>query len=87
MDNFEYVDMDKIQLKVKEDERRPEEIQRVLWIRLDWCPHNELNTGAQMIFTVHDINFMDCKRRICIFTCRFYGTAGCERYDRCYGEV
>ena len=24
--------------------------------------NNELNTGAQMIFTVHDINLMDCKR-------------------------
>ena len=25
--------------------------------------NNELNTNAQMIFTVHDINLMDCKRR------------------------
>ncbi|KAI4444275.1 hypothetical protein C824_000704 [Schaedlerella arabinosiphila] len=24
--------------------------------------NNELNTEAQMIFTVHDINLMDCKR-------------------------
>jgi len=24
--------------------------------------NNELNTNAQMIFTVHDINLMDCKR-------------------------
>ena len=24
--------------------------------------NNELNTGAQLIFTVHDINLMDCKR-------------------------
>ena len=24
--------------------------------------NNELNTSAQMIFTVHDINLMDCKR-------------------------
>lgn len=24
--------------------------------------NNELNTGAQMIFTIHDINLMDCKR-------------------------
>ncbi len=24
--------------------------------------NNELNTGVQMIFTVHDINLMDCKR-------------------------
>ncbi len=24
--------------------------------------NNELNTGAQMIFTVHDINLMDCRR-------------------------
>lgn len=24
--------------------------------------NNELNTGAQMIFTVHDINLMDCKK-------------------------
>ena len=24
--------------------------------------NNELNTDAQMIFTVHDINLMDCKR-------------------------
>ena len=24
--------------------------------------NNELNNSAQMIFTVHDINLMDCKR-------------------------
>ena len=24
--------------------------------------NNELNTNAQMIFTIHDINLMDCKR-------------------------
>ena len=24
--------------------------------------NNELNTNAQMIFTVHDVNLMDCKR-------------------------
>ena len=31
---------------------------------IKWWEHvtNELNTSAQMIFTVHDINLMDCKR-------------------------
>ena len=124
MDNFEYVDMDKIQLKAGENEERPEEkvldipdqimdqirlvstykgvrvpsmifdstgtkkiaamasyvIEaleqgRILVVdELDSSIHfkltraivamfnNELNTKAQMIFTVHDINLMDCKR-------------------------
>ncbi len=26
--------------------------------------NNELNTNAQMIFTVHDINLMDCKKDV-----------------------
>ena len=124
MDNFEYVDMDKIQLKNGEGTEKPEE--RVLDIpetimdqirlvstykgvhvpsmlfdstgtkkiaaiasyviealeqgrilvvdELDSSIHfkltraiaamfnNELNTNAQMIFTVHDINLMDCRR-------------------------
>lgn len=124
MDNFEYVDMDKIQLKNGEGTEKPEE--RVLDIpetimdqirlvstykgvhvpsmlfdstgtkkiaaiasyviealeqgrilvvdELDSSIHfkltraiaamfnNELNTNAQIIFTVHDINLMDCKR-------------------------
>lgn len=124
MDNFEYVDMDKIELKVGEGGERPEEKAldipetimdqirlvstykghhvpsmlfdstgtkkiaalasyviegleegRILVIdELDSSIHfkltraivalfnNELNTNAQMIFTVHDINLMDCKR-------------------------
>ena len=124
MDNFEFVDMDKIQLEATEDDEKPEE--KVLdipenimdQIRLvstyrgvhvpsmlfdstgtkkiaaiasyviealeqgrilivdEWASsihfkltraivamfNNELNTNAQMIFTVHDINLMDCKR-------------------------
>lgn len=124
MDNFEYVDMDKIQRDVGEDNDKPEEkvldipenimdqirlvstykgihvpsmlfdstgtkkiaaiasyvIEaleqgRILVVdELDSSIHfkltraivamfnNELNTGAQMIFTVHDINLMDCRR-------------------------
>ncbi len=124
MDNFEFVDMDKIQLEATEDEEKPEEkvldipenimdhIRLVSTYRgvhvpsmlfdstgtkkiaaiasyviealeqgrilivdeLDGSIHfkltraivamfnNELNTNAQMIFTVHDINLMDCKR-------------------------
>ena len=124
MDNFEYVDMDQIQLKAGESAEKPEEkvldipenimdqirlvstykgvhvpsmlfdstgtkkiaalasyvIEaleqgRILVVdELDSSIHfkltraivamfnNELNTGAQMIFTVHDINLMDCKR-------------------------
>jgi len=124
MDNFEYVDMDKIKLKTGEGVESPEEkvldipdsimeqirlvstykgqkvpsmlfdstgtkkiaalasyvIEgleegRILVIdELDSSIHfkltraivamfnNELNTSAQMIFTVHDINLMDCKR-------------------------
>ena len=124
MDNFEYVDMDKIQIKMDEDDEKPEEkvldipdqimdqirlvstykgvhvpsmifdstgtkkiaamasyvIEaleqgRILVVdELDSSIHfkltraivamfnNELNTNAQMIFTVHDINLMDCKR-------------------------
>ncbi len=124
MDNFEFVDMDKIQLKATEDDEKPEEkvldipenimdqirlvstykgvhvpsmlydstgtkkiasiagyvIEaleqgRILVVdELDSSIHfkltraivamfnNELNTNAQMIFTVHDINLMDCKR-------------------------
>ncbi len=124
MDNFEFVDMDKIQLKTPEDDVKPEEkvldipenimdqirlvsiykgvpvpsmlydstgtkkiasiagyvIEaleqgRILIVdELDSSIHfkltraivamfnNELNTNAQMIFTVHDINLMDCKR-------------------------
>ncbi len=124
MDNFEYVDMDKIQVKTGEGDEKPEE--RVLDLpesimdqirlvstykgvhvpsmlfdstgtkkiaaiagyviealeqgrilvvdELDSSIHfkltraivalfnNELNSNAQMIFTVHDINLMDCKR-------------------------
>ncbi len=124
MENFEFVDMDKIQLEMKESGEKPEEkvldipenimdqirlvstykgihvpsmlfdstgtkkiaaiasyiIEaleqgRILIIdELDSSIHfkltraivamfnNELNTNAQMIFTVHDINLMDCKR-------------------------
>jgi len=124
MDNFEYVDIDKIQLKTTEDDEKPEEkvldipenimdqIRLVSTYRgihvpsmlfdstgtkkitaiasyviealeqgrilvvdeLDSSIHftltraivamfnNELNSSAQMIFTVHDINLMDCKR-------------------------
>ena len=123
MDNFEYVDMDKIQLKAQEDEKPEEKVLdipekiieqirlvstykgvhvpsmlfdstgtkkiaaiasyviealeqgRILIVdELDSSIHfkltraivalfnNELNTDAQMIFTVHDINLMDCKR-------------------------
>ena len=124
MDNFEYVDIDKMQLKKGEGDEKPDEkvldipenimdqirlvstykgvhvpsmmfdstgtkkiaaiasyvIEaleqgRILVVdELDSSIHfkltraivamfnNELNTGAQMIFTVHDINLMDCKR-------------------------
>lgn len=124
MDNFEYVDMDKIQLKTGEGDEKPDEKAldipenimdqirlvstykgvhvpsmifdstgtkkivaiasyviealeqgRILVVdELDSSIHfkltraivamfnNELNTNAQMIFTVHDINLMDCKR-------------------------
>ena len=124
MDNFEFVDMDKIGLEATEDDEKPEEkvldipenimdqIRLVSTYRgvhvpsmlfdstgtkkiaaiasyviealeqgrilivdeLDSSIHfkltraivamfnNELNTNAQMIFTVHDINLMDCKR-------------------------
>lgn len=124
MDNFEFVDMDKIRLEATEDDEKPEEkvldipenimdqIRLVSTYRgvhvpsmlfdstgtkkiaaiasyviealeqgrilivdeLDSSIHfkltraivsmfnNELNTNAQMIFTVHDINLMDCKR-------------------------
>lgn len=124
MDNFEYVNIDKIKLKTGEDDKKPEEKAldipetimdqirlvstykghyvpsmlfdstgtkkivalasyviegleegRILVIdELDSSIHfkltraivamfnNELNTNAQMIFTVHDINLMDCKR-------------------------
>lgn len=124
MDDFEYVDMDKVQLKMDSDEDKPEEkvldlpeqiidqirlvsvykgvpvpsvlfdstgtkkiaalasyivegIEqgRILVVdELDSSIHfkltraivsmfnNELNTNAQMIFTVHDINLMDCKK-------------------------
>lgn len=124
MDNFEYVDMDQIQLNVENSDEKPEEKVldipesimdqirlvstykgvhvpsmlfdstgtkkiaaiagyvvealergRILVVdELDSSIHfkltraiaamfnNELNTCAQMIFTVHDINLMDCKR-------------------------
>ncbi len=124
MDNFEFVDMDKIRLEATEDDEKPEEkvldipenimdqIRLVSTYRgvhvpsmlfdstgtkkiaaiasyviealeqgrilivdeLDGSIHfkltraivtmfnNELNANAQMIFTVHDINLMDCKR-------------------------
>lgn len=124
MDNFEYVDMDKIKLKVDDESEKPEEkvlelpetimdqirlvstykgvhvpsvifdstgtkkiaalasyvIEgleqgRILVVdELDSSIHfkltraivtmfnNELNTNAQMIFTVHDINLMDCQK-------------------------
>ena len=124
MDNFEYVDMDKIKLNVDDGSKKPEEkvlelpemimdqirlvstyrgirvpsmlfdstgtkkiaamagyiIEgleqgRILVIdELDSSIHfkltraivamfnNELNTNAQMIFTLHDINLMDCKK-------------------------
>ena len=124
MDDFEYVDADKIQFKISDEEEKPDEKAldipenvmdkirlvstykgvhvpsmlfdstgtkkiaaiasyviealeegRFLVIdELDSSIHfkltraivalfnNELNTGAQMIFTVHDINLMDCKR-------------------------
>lgn len=124
MDDFKYVDIDKIQVKTSDEEERPEEkaldipenimdqirlvstykgVQvpsmlfdstgtkkmaaiasyvieameegRFLVVdELDSSIHfkltraivalfnNELNTSAQMIFTVHDINLMDCKR-------------------------
>lgn len=126
MDNFEFADMDKIQLKGTESGEKPEEkvldipenimdqirlvstykgidvpsilfdstgtkkiaaiagyvIEaleqgRILVVdELDSSIHfkltraivamfnNELNTNAQMIFTVHDINLMDCKRML-----------------------
>lgn len=124
MDNFEYVDMEKVKLRAGEGDEKPEEkvldlpenimdqirlvstykgVQvpsmlfdstgtkkiaaiasyviealeqgRILIVdELDSSIHfrltraivalfnNELNTNAQMIFTVHDINLMDCKR-------------------------
>ncbi len=124
MDDFEYVDMDKIRVKIDPDEEKPEEKAldipeqimdqirlvsvyrgiavpsilfdstgtkkiaalasyiiegieqgRILIVdELDSSIHfkltraivamfnNELNTNAQMIFTVHDINLMDCKK-------------------------
>jgi hypothetical protein len=124
MDNFEYVDMDQIRLKVDDENEKPEEkvlnlpetimdqirlvstykgVQvpsmifdstgtkkiaalasyviegleqgRILVVdELDSSIHfkltraivamfnNELNTNAQMIFTVHDVNLMDCKK-------------------------
>ena len=124
MDDFEYVDADKIPVKADDDEERPEEkaldipenimdqirlvstykgvhvpsmlfdstgTKKIAAIasyvieaieegrflvvdELDSSIHfkltraivalfnNELNTNAQMIFTVHDINLMDCKR-------------------------
>ena len=124
MDNFEYVDMDKIQRDVGEDNDKPEEkvldipeniMDQIMLVstykgihvpsmlfdstgtkkiaaiasyviealeqgrilvvdELDSSIHfkltraivamfnNELNTGAQMIFTVHDINLIDCRR-------------------------
>ncbi len=124
MDDFEYVDMDQIRIKMDSDEEKPEEKAldipdqimdqirlvsvykgvavpsvlfdstgtkkiaalasyiiegmeqgRILVVdELDSSIHfkltraivamfnNELNTNAQMIFTVHDINLMDCKK-------------------------
>lgn len=124
MDNFEYVDMDQIKLRVDDENEKPEEkvldipetimdhirlvstykgVQvpsmlfdstgtkkiaamasyviegleqgRILVVdELDSSIHfkltraivamfnNELNTNAQMIFTIHDINLMDCKK-------------------------
>ena len=124
MDDFEYVDMDKIRVKMDSDEEKPEEKAldipeqimdqirlvsvyrgvavpsvlfdstgtkkiaalasyiiegieqgRILVVdELDSSIHfkltraivamfnNELNTNSQMIFTVHDINLMDCKK-------------------------
>lgn len=124
MDDFEYVDMNKIRVKMDSDEEKPEEKAldipeqimdqirlvsvyrgvavpsvlfdstgtkkiaalasyiiegieqgRILVVdELDSSIHfkltraivamfnNELNTNAQMIFTVHDINLMDCKK-------------------------
>ena len=124
MDDFEYVDIDKIRVKMDSDEEKPEEKAldipeqimdqirlvsvyrgvavpsvlfdstgtkkiaalasyiiegieqgRILVVHeLDSSIHfkltraivamfnNELNTNAQMIFTVHDINLMDCKK-------------------------
>lgn len=124
MDNFKYVDMDEIHLKMDSDDEKPEEKAldipeqimdqirlisvykgvsvpsvlfdstgtkkiaalasyiiegieqgRVLIVdELDSSIHfkltraivamfnNELNTNAQMIFTIHDINLMDCKK-------------------------
>lgn len=124
MDNFEYVDIDKIKIKASKEDEKPEEKvldipeiimdqirlvstykgvhvpsmmfdstgtkkiaaiasyvieglekDRILVVdELDSSIHfkltraivamfnNELNTGAQMIFTVHDINLMDCKK-------------------------
>lgn len=124
MDDFEYVDMDKIRVKMDSDEEKPEEKAldipeqimdqirlvsvykgvpvpsilfdstgtkkiaalasyiiegieqgRILIVdELDSSIHfkltraivamfnNELNTSAQLIFTVHDINLMDCKK-------------------------
>ncbi len=126
MDDFEYVDMDKVHVKMDSEEERPEEKAldiseqimdqirlvsvyrgvavpsvlfdstgtkkiaalasyivegieqgRILVVdELDSSIHfkltraivamfnNELNTNAQMIFTVHDINLMDCKKML-----------------------
>ncbi len=126
MDNFEYVDMDKICVEMDSDEQKPEEKAldipeqvmdqirlvsvyrgvpvpsvlfdstgtkkiaalasyiiegieqgRILIVdELDSSIHfkltraivamfnNELNTNAQMIFTIHDINLMDCKKML-----------------------
>ncbi len=65
--------------------------------------NNELNTNAQMIFTVHDINLMDCKRMfrkeqiwfvhkdqdksVCVFFSRFYCTARRGEYHRYNGKI
>lgn len=126
MDDFEYVDMDKVHVKMDSEEEKPEEKAldiseqimdqirlvsvyrgvavpsvlfdstgtkkiaalasyivegieqgRILVVdELDSSIHfkltraivamfnNELNTNAQMIFTVHDINLMDCKKML-----------------------
>ena len=50
MDNFEYVDELDSSIHFK--------LTRAIVAMFN----NELNTNAQMIFTVHDINLMDCKR-------------------------
>ncbi len=64
--------------------------------------NNELNTSAQMIFTVHDINLMDCKRMfrkeqiwfvhkdeegVFVYSLAdFTAQQGSEGYDGCYGK-